>query len=94
MEYQQVFLSHCVRSAGSAAKQLDQMVQSVGLSTFICVDMEAGDGFREAIVGNAANCKVMVLFMDEQWAQRWTIIMETCFKVLKVFCKKQFLKWH
>ncbi|XP_075252097.1 uncharacterized protein LOC142344378 isoform X2 [Convolutriloba macropyga] len=68
MEFQQVFLSHCVRSAGVAAKSLDDMVREKGMSTFICVDMEAGDGFREAIVGNAANCKVMVLFMDEQWA--------------------------
>ena len=68
-KFQQVFLSHSVRSAGAKAIALNEKLKQEGFTTFICVDMDAGDKFREAITGNASNCKVMVVFLDESWAQ-------------------------
>ncbi len=68
-EFKQVFLSHCVRSSGTLASQLNQLLQRSGLTTFTCVDMELGERSRKSIQGNATNCKVMVVFMDEDWTQ-------------------------
>ncbi len=75
-EFKQVFLSHCVSSMGSRAATLNKKVRERGFSTFSCVDMGGGDNFRERIVGNAINCKVMVLFVDKSWAESKECISE------------------
>ncbi|XP_075240363.1 uncharacterized protein LOC142335895 isoform X2 [Convolutriloba macropyga] len=68
-DFKAVFLSHCVRSTGEQANRLYDLLKQNEISAFICGRMEVGDDFRTDINGNAANCKAMVVFLDEAWAQ-------------------------
>ena len=42
-----MFLSHCVRTMGSAAMKLNEMLREKDFTTFICVSLEPGDAFRD-----------------------------------------------
>ncbi len=73
---QQVFLSHCVATMGEPATEMNSKLESSGYTTFICTDMIAGAEFRRSITINAANCKIMIVFLDESWANSRECISE------------------
>ena len=68
-EIKDVFLSHCVASMGVHAVALSEKIRNEGYSTFICTQMDPGQDFRRQITVNAANCKIMIIFLDSKWAQ-------------------------
>ena len=72
----QIFLSHCVASTGVQAMSLKKKLKAAGYTTFVCTAMSAGQELRREITANAANCKVMIIFLDDSWAKSKECISE------------------
>ena len=68
-EIKDIFLSHCVASMGAQAVAISENLRNAGYSTFICTQMDPGQDFRRQITANAANCKIMLILLDERWAK-------------------------
>jgi len=56
-------------SSESIARELNQYLQSKGISTWMCIEMHGGTNYREEIVINAAGSKAMVALMNIKWAE-------------------------
>ena len=61
---------------GERATALNEKIQAEGCSTFICTQIDPGEDFRTQININAANCKVMVILLDEKWANSFECLAE------------------
>ena len=71
-----VFISHCCRTTKDTAKLLHDFLEEAGVSTFICLEMSPGAAFRDEILLNAINCKVMIILLDEAWTNSMECVAE------------------
>lgn len=64
-----VMISFRCKSAQSHADALKALLESAGLSVFVCSQtLQAGENYRTRIAQTAALCKVMIPLVDEGWA--------------------------
>jgi len=55
-------------SSETMARELNQYIRDKGYSTWICVEMQGGNNYRDEIVVNAAGSKVLIALMNVKWA--------------------------
>jgi len=63
-----VMISFHVNSMGGVARKLQEFLREHNYSTFVCLDLIAGDNFRTEIVKNAKACKFFILLINENYA--------------------------
>lgn len=68
-QHPDVMISINVKTMGSQAGKLKQFLQSKGLSTWLCTDLQTGSNFRNEIVVAATASKVFMPLINEEWAK-------------------------
>ena len=72
-----VMISLCCRTQQNLAYQLRDYLHSQNLSTFLCMDMGAGDIYRSEIIVAAASSKFFIPLIDTAWANSKECAFET-----------------
>jgi len=61
-------ISFAVKSMSNTAKKLKVFLSERGFSTWLCLDIKPGEGYRDRIIENARFCNVFVPLINEDWA--------------------------